>query len=271
MPHNISTPKVFCVLCRCQNAGNLGAAARAIKNMGLNGLILVRPNQELWLEGMKMAHGALDVLEEAKVYTSLREAISDMHLLIGTTRRIRKYRYITYTPRELFPEILNLASKNNVGILFGSEKTGLTNHELSFCQKVVTIPASPRFPSINLAQAVMIIAYEWHMACLMKNRHNLLKGNLPEIVPSDKCGIEARSKESLPRSEQRQLFIEHTERVLKRIGFIKKEAENIRLTLIDMFSRFNPTEREIAIMRGILTSIEYFLDKKENGGSADGA
>lgn len=246
-------PHIYCVLCECKNAGNMGAAARAIKNMGLEGLILVRPNQEQWLEGIKMATGAEDVLERAVVYNSIEPAVSDMHLVVGTTRRFRKHRLITFNPREIFSQIIDLTSDHKVAIVFGSERGGLTNHDLSFCQKVVTIPVSSALPSINLAQAVMIMAYEWHMTCQTKMETVTVKDKQREIAEAG----------------QRHMLIKHMEEVLKRIGFMDKNPENIRLTLIDILSRLDLTLREVNILRGILSRAEYCLEKGENRQGVD--
>lgn len=237
-------PRIFCILCECKSAGNMGAVARAIKNMGLDGLILVRPNRERWLEAIKMAPGAEEILEKAKICNCLEDAISDMHYVIGTTKRIRKYRPEVSTPFEVMTQIIGLPADHKMAILFGSERTGLTNHELSFCQRVVVIPTSKALSSINLAQAVMIMAYEWHMAC--------------ERTQDKKRDL----KRELAGADQRQRLIDHTEEVLKRIGFLKDQSGHIRLTLIDMLSRLDLTEREVALLRGILRQIEYCLGKK---------
>ena len=225
----------------------MGAVARAIKNMGIDGLILVRPYRERWLEAVKMAPGAEDILENAPIYSSIEKAIADMHYVIGTTRRIRKYRLQTFKPREIMAEILRLPTDHRVAIVFGSERNGLTNRELAFCQKVVVIPTTPSLPSINLAQAVMIMAYEWHMIRVVGER----KGEIRKWTFAD--------------GEQRQRLMAHAERVLNRIGFIQNDAEHIRLTIADMLSRLDLTERETALLRGILSRIEFCLDRKRGG------
>lgn len=238
-----SGPHIFCVLCKCKNAGNMGAVARAIKNMGLDGLILVRPNRERWLEAVKMAPGAEDILEGAKICNSLEQAISDMHYIIGTTSRIRKHRLRTFGPKEVIQEVVNLPANHRIAIVFGSERTGLSNHELSFCQKVVVIPTSSWLSSINLAQAVMIMAYEWHMSS-----HN-------------KGGTGESKKVIFASADKRQRLISHAEIVLRRIGFIQDNPDHIMLSFKDMLSRLDLTEREVALLRGILSKIEYCLEK----------
>lgn len=236
-----SGPRLFCVLCECKNAGNMGAAARAIKNMGLEGLILVRPNRERWLEAMKMAPGAEEILEKAEICSSIEHAILGMQYVIGTTSRIRKHRLRTFSPREIIPELINLPADHKIAIVFGSERTGLSNHQLSFCQKVIVIPSSSNLPSINLAQAVMILAYEWHMSLTSKRY------------------IEESKKIIFAGVDKRLGLMDHTETVLRRIGFIRENTDHIMLSLIDMLSRLDLTEREVALLRGILSRIEYCL------------
>ena len=242
-----SAPRLFCVLCECKNAGNMGAVARAIKNMGLEGLILVRPNRKQWLEAVKMAPGAEEILEKAAIYSSMEHAISGMHYVIGTTGRIRKHRLRTFTPREIIPKLINLPSDHRIAIVFGSERTGLSNHQLSFCQKVIVIPTSPNLLSINLAQAVMILAYEWRMSLLRKK------------------AVKENKKMVFAGADKRKRLMEHTESVLRRIGFIRENADHIMLSLVDILSRLDLTEREVALLRGILSRIEYSLEvKKQN-------
>jgi TrmH family RNA methyltransferase len=232
----------------------MGAVARSIKNMGLDGLILVRPNRERWLEAVKMAPGAEDILEKAEICSSLEHAISSMHYVIGTTSRIRKHRLLTFDPREVIKEVMTFPSNQRVAIVFGSERTGLSNRELSFCQKIIVIPTSTRLKSINLAQAVMIVAYECYMSFQSKWKTRESK----EVI--------------FAGANKRQRLISHAERVLRRIGFIRENSDHIMLSLIDMLSRLDLTEREVALLRGILSRIEYCLEKqkhKENRLSRD--
>ncbi|MGA1843085.1 MAG: RNA methyltransferase [bacterium] len=236
-------PSLFFVLCGCKNAGNMGAAARAVKNMGCDGLILVSPNRERWLEGIKMAPGAEDVLEHAPLYTTLDRAVSDMHYVVGTTSRMRRHRLATFEPRQIMDHIMALPPGHRVAIVFGSERNGLSNHELSLCQKVVVIPTSRDLPSINLAQAVMIMAYEWQIAS---------RGRRREMSP----GREA----DRATAGERQGLVEHMERVLRRIGFMQTGERHILITLIDVISMLDLTQREVAMMRGILSLTERHLD-----------
>ena len=124
-------PQIFCVLCDCKNAGNMGAAARAVKNMGCDGLVLVNPKRQRWMDAVKMAPGAEDVLEDARIYGCLEDVLSDINLVIGTTRRCRRYREISLTPEAAIQEAVNLPPGHKIALVFGSERNGLSNEQLS--------------------------------------------------------------------------------------------------------------------------------------------
>jgi TrmH family RNA methyltransferase len=150
---------LFFVLVEPSHAGNIGAAARAIKNMGFRNLVLVNPPDDM-SEAVTFAHNAMDVLESAHVCMSLDEALSDKNYIVGTTRRRGRRRGVFTPVTQAAPTLRDVASGNRVAILFGREERGLFNEEIGRCGFLITIPASRQQPSINLAQAVMIIAYE---------------------------------------------------------------------------------------------------------------
>jgi len=145
--------------------GNVGSAARAIKNMGFRNLRLVNPCNHLAPEALMMAHGAHDILQNAIVYNHFEEAIVDMDFLIGTTAKKRRVKY-NYHPPDALPEIL-LSKKTllqKVGLAFGREEHGLHNEELEKCDILSSIPMATAYPSLNLAQSVMI--YAWELASM---------------------------------------------------------------------------------------------------------
>lgn len=145
--------------------GNVGSVARALKNMGFENLRLVNPCSHLAPEALMMAHGAHDILQNASVFHHFSEAVSDLDFLIGTTAKKRRVRY-NYHPPEALPEIL-LSKKSllqKVGIVFGREEHGLHNEELEKCDILTSIPMAVTYPSLNLAQSVMI--YAWELASL---------------------------------------------------------------------------------------------------------
>ncbi len=140
--------------------GNIGAAARAIKNMGFGRLEMVKPVPYLTDEARAMACQAKNILEKARVYNNLSQAIAGKALIVGTTRRLGSRRGLIMDVRRAAPRIRKTAASNKVAVLFGNEHTGLTNQDLAGCGMVLTIPSSPGFSSLNLAQSVMIVAYE---------------------------------------------------------------------------------------------------------------
>ena len=139
--------------------GNIGSVARAMKNFSLSDLRLVHPPQDRGRDAYNMAHGARELLENARRTFTLEEAIDDTRYLVATTARLGGWRRKTLSPRDAAPKILEIAATNKVGILFGTEDRGLTNEQLSAAQMLVTIPTG-EMASLNLAQAVLLMGYE---------------------------------------------------------------------------------------------------------------
>jgi len=142
-----------------ENPDNIGAVARAMKNMGLRDLRLVCPPRLWKSKGKKMAVSAYDVLQKAHVFKSVEEAVSDSHLVIGTTRRGGPRRGSFLKFEETLEKIKKTKASHRVTLMFGKESKGLDNPSLNRCDWVTTIPVHPDMPSINLAQAVMIFAF----------------------------------------------------------------------------------------------------------------
>jgi TrmH family RNA methyltransferase len=155
------------VLVGTTEPGNIGAAARGLKAMGFRKLVLVAPIPG-WksAHAIAMAHGAEDLFEEAEVFGTLDEALSDCTWVVGTTRRPRRNQTDTLTPREWAEKLREIPTSERVAILFGPEKTGLLNEDVLRCRYVVTVPSPVEQPSLNLAQAVMLLAYECGIALL---------------------------------------------------------------------------------------------------------
>ena len=152
------------VLVGTQHPGNIGAAARAMKTMGLRELVLVAPLKSPNEETLAMAVGADDVVASARVCATLDEAIADCKLVAGCTARQRLVQLSEFTPREAAPRLLVAAASAPVALLFGPERTGLTNEDLQRCHLSVHIPADPQFSSLNLAAAVQVLGYELRLA-----------------------------------------------------------------------------------------------------------
>ncbi len=220
---------------------NLGAVARAMKNMGLQRLSIVKGCSPFHLNAYRLASGAEDILERAEEFTELGEAISDMSCVVGTTSRGGRERIPVLTPRELAEKVAMLSRKNLIGLVFGSEKEGLTNEELSLCHLFARIPASLSFPSLNLAQAVMIFCYELFQ-------------------------VAAKPFPSCPRmasSEQLEHLYSHMERTLLDIGFLEpNNPKRMMRTLRRLFGRSLLEERDVRILEGIWSRVDWIHKKK---------
>ena len=161
----MNAPRI--VLVRTSHPGNIGAAARAMRTMGLAELVLVAPRAHPHAESVAMAAGADDVLEAAPRVETLAEAVADCRLVLGCTARSRRVPLEELSPRAAAARTRAAAlAGTEVALVFGRERTGLENDELQLCHAAVHIPANPDYSSLNLASAVQIVAYEWRVAGL---------------------------------------------------------------------------------------------------------
>jgi tRNA/rRNA methyltransferase len=238
MRKKIRLDSICIVLVRPKFPENIGSVARAMKNMGLSRLVVVNGCSPLHANAYKLASGAEDILERAEEVFTLREAISEMGCVVGTTSRRGKERDPDLTPEALVRKLIPLSQKNLIGLAFGSEKEGLTNEELSLCHLSVKIPSMESFPSLNLAQAVMVVSYE-----LFKN------------------AMEVPKKEvQLAQAEQLERMLEHMEKTLLRIGFLdSKNPQRIMRVLRKLFGRSQMDEREVQILEGIWSQMDHQL------------
>jgi tRNA/rRNA methyltransferase len=229
------------ILVRPRFHENIGAVARAMKNMELSRLILVDGCSPLHMNAYRLASGAEDILERAEELPTLLEAISDMGCVVGMTARVGKERSPLLTPQVLLKKLIPLSAKNSIGLVFGSEREGLTNEELSLCHLWVGIPSSPSFPSLNLAQAVMVICYE------------LFQSSIPVLKPL------------VPLAEAGQLekMFEHMEETLIRIGFLDPlHPRKITRVLRRLFGRSQMNEREVRILHGIWSQMDWHIKRE---------
>jgi tRNA/rRNA methyltransferase len=185
-----------------------------------------------------LASGAEDVLERAEEFFTLREAISEMGFVVGMTSRGGRERDPDLTLETLAKKLIPLSQKNLIGLAFGSEKEGLTNEELSLCHHSARIPAVESFPSLNLAQAVMVVSYE-----LFKASTQIPKREI-----------------RLAQAEQLVRMLEHMEKTLLRIGFLdSKNPKRIMRALRRLFGRSQMDEREVQILQGIWSQMDHHL------------
>ncbi len=246
------------VLVNTSDCRNIGSAARAMKTMGLSQLVLVDPVEMPNGQAQALAAGATDVLSNAKVVSSLSEAIDDCGLVIGTSARSRTLPWPMLEPRGCGEKMITEASEYPVALVFGRESSGLTNEELQLCHFHVQIPANPNYSSLNLAMAVQTLSYEVRTSYLLsldedKQEHST--GNGTYIGK----GFNAKSEddELYPVTEETERFYQHFDNALKATGFIGDKHPGLVMTkLRRLFNRARPDVKEIKMMRGILASIE---------------
>lgn len=227
------------VLVETSHPGNIGAAARAMKTMGLSNLVLVRPENYPNAEATARASGADDVLMRARVVDSLAEGLAGCRLVIGSSARLRTRRWPQLGPRETGETAMREAAEGEVALVFGRERTGLTNDELDLCHYLVTIPANPDYSSLNLAAAVQVLTYELRMATGETKVEN--EGEEHGEIPAGADDVER--------------FYAHLQETLIGLDFLDPEnPRHLMRRLRRLFNRVRLTENEINILRGILTA-----------------
>ena len=234
------------VLVRPTHPGNVGATARAMKNMALRDLYLIEPEKFPSPEATDRAAGADDVLESTVLCASLDEALKDCHLVIGTSARSRRIEWPTLDPVAGANRLVEGARHGPVALLFGQERTGLLNSELDRCQFVVTIPADEAYSSLNLASAVQILAYEIYRKSLAGTAAG------PTEVRAGK----------LASNEDMQRFYRHLEEVLQEIEFLDPDNPRFLMRrLMRLFNRAGLDDNEMNILRGILNAVQQSYHK----------
>jgi tRNA/rRNA methyltransferase len=232
------------ILSHPQIGENIGAAARAMLNFGLTDLRLVRP-REAWpnKKAEAMAVGAASVLQSARVFATVEEAIGDLGLVFATTGRDRLMAKRVATPDEAVAELAaEIAQRRACGILFGAERMGLTNEEVILADAILTVPTNPRFASLNLAQSVAVVAYEW-----WKGTHEKPDFKVPAKFKRSKLA----NKEDLIG------FFEHIERELDRTEFLfpaDKRAAMVQ-NMRNMWHRAQLTYQEVQTLRGMVRAL----------------
>lgn len=237
--------RIRIVLVGTQHPGNIGSAARALKTMGLSRLVLVAPERFPHIEAHALAAGADDVLAAAPVLATLAEAVADCRLVLGCTARSRRVALEEHLPRAAASLVAEQAGGGaEVALVFGRERTGLTNDELQLCHAAVHIPANPEYSSLNLAAAVQVLAYEMRMA--------LLQSGGPEASTA------AILTEDEPASHaQLEGFFAQLADTLDAIDFHKGRApESAMRKLRRLFLRSALDVREVRLLRGILADAQ---------------
>lgn len=227
------------VLVNTTHPGNIGGAARAMKNMGLSRLVLVAPRLYPDERATSRAAGALDVLERAAVVDTLEEAIADCQFVVGTSARERHIPWPVLDGRRCAARVADHSRREQVAILFGREDRGLTNEELQLCNLHLHVPTHPDCSSLNLAMAVQIVSYELRML--------QVSGELPE-QPEDQWDAPFATRDNMER------YYRHLEETLVAIGFLDPAApRQLMARLRRLYGRVRLDEMELNILRGILT------------------
>jgi len=240
------------ILVAPQLGQNVGTAARAMANFGLSDLRIVAPRDGWPNEwAIKAASGADWVLEGARLFDTVPEAVADIHYLVATTARLREMLKPVVTPEAAAKEMrAKTAQGLRCGIMFGPERSGLENDDVTLAQAVLRIPVDPRFTSINLAQAVLLVGYEWFRAADMTPPERRAPGNTWPASNAELVGL-----------------FEHLERELDTAGFLfppEKRPAMVR-NLRNIFLRANLMEQDVRALRGVVTSLATARVKKERG------
>jgi len=226
------------VLVNPSHPGNIGAAARAMKNMGLSHLYLVAPEQFPHSDATVRAAGADALLAKAVIVEDLASAIADCQMVFASSARSRSLSWPLCTPKECAERIAKTQGQS-IAIVFGRESSGLTNEELALCHYHLNIPTTENFSSLNLAAAVQVVSYELYLAHIEEN---------PRVEQSDSSPANA---------EQIAGLFEHLESVLVKINFLDpKQPKLLMQRLQRLFNRAVLEEKEIHILRGILSAVE---------------
>jgi tRNA (cytidine32/uridine32-2'-O)-methyltransferase len=247
--HNFANIRI--VLVGTTHPGNIGGAARAMKNMGLSRLFLVAPKEYPSDKAVWRSAGATDVLDGAVVVETLDEAIGGCSLVVGTSARERRIPWPLLDPRECGESVWVEAGHHEVAIVFGREDRGLTNEELHKCNYHVHIPANEEYSSLNLATAVQVICYEVRMAFLKATEGKTLPGHSWDMPPADSAAVEN--------------YYQHLEQTLAGLGFLDPANPKQTMTrLRRMYNRVRMDQMELNILRGVLTAMQnyvYYTDK----------
>ena len=271
----VDLSRIRIVLVATSHPGNIGAAARAMKNMGLKSLYLINPRDFPSGVALGRAASALDILDDAKVVENLEEAVADCGLVIGTSARSRSIPWPMVDPEECGEKLVAGCDKNDVALVFGREDRGLSNEELQLCHYHVQIPANEEYSSLNVAAAVMVLCYEIRRTVLKKSNRGDESGSLKEgAIGSSKLNdspeydklnnsMEDMWDQPFASVKDMEGYLEHLEKVLIRLEFHDPDnPRQLMPRLRRLFTRIRPDSMEINILRGILTSTEYQLDKK---------
>ena len=239
-PSRLLLSNVGVVLVEPMYGGNIGAAARAMKNMGIEDLTLVNPREFKDDFCVWMARNSTDVLDRARIVPTLAEALAPFTIPVAVSRRRGKFRRPDFAPRGMAIALAALSAANRIALVFGREDSGLTREEVAMCQYVVHIPSSARMASLNLAQAVLVCCYELFLASLDaprgSGRRRASTGNL-------------------------EAFYAHMEDSLARLGFFVASNPQHTMTLFRrIFARAELDDRDVSLLRGVFRGLDNYMN-----------
>ncbi|TAN52602.1 MAG: RNA methyltransferase [Methylococcaceae bacterium] len=238
--------------------GNIGAAARAMMNMGLSDLCLVRPKDFPSAKATARASGACGILRAAKVCDDITQAIADCQIVVGASARDRSVAWPALSPRALAEKFRPQIETQRIAVVFGREHSGLSNDELDLCQYLLRIPCNPKFSSLNVGAAVQVVAYEFYQAAMAQHDAT---GTAPpasdgwpaNLAPGDAVPAGAAEIES---------FFSHLQQALFDIGFFHatKSGPSLMRRLRRLFHKARLEQKEIHMLRGILSQMQIRLE-----------
>lgn len=238
-----SLANIRIVLCEPHHAGNIGAAARAMKTMGLSRLVLVKPENFPSNEATRRASRATDVLDAAQVCGTLKEALSGVALAVACSARTREMAVPAVDARGAAARLAEVAASQPVALVFGNETFGLTTAQVNLCRMIATIPADPDYASLNLAAAVQVFAYELRLALL--------------------GGARVQAARSLASHDELEGFYAHLESALIESGYLNpRQPKKLMQRLRRLYARAELEQEEINILRGMLRTLRQ--PKKAN-------
>ncbi len=240
------------VLVRTSHPGNIGSAARAMKTMGLSQLYLVNPETPITDDSYSLAAGAKEVLDQASICSSLGEALQNVEFSIASSARRRTIERENLEPHAMGQLVCQVASEGKqVAVVFGCERTGLTNEELDLCNYHVTINANADYSSLNLAMAVQVLCYEIRLAALEQGAVSEVR-----VLPKSRTSPRFLEKQLLADGAELEGFYQHLDRVLRAIGFIEpNNTGGLMRKMKRIFTRPYLTKDDVNILRGILTAV----------------
>lgn len=244
MKPEVLLSRIRIVLCRPSHPGNIGAAARAMKTMGLSRLCLVSPKQFPDPEADTRATGAVDLLQQAEIYPSLKKALAGAVFVVGLSARRRDLGPEIGEPREMVARLLAAAAEGEVALVFGNETMGLSNDEIQLCHAAVSIPTNPDFSSLNLGSAVQVLCYEVRMAAFADRPPVSDTLATPFVSPT-------------ATHSEVEGFYEHLESVMTTTGFFNPEHPGRLIPkLRRLFGRIRLERDEVNILRGVLAATQ---------------